>query len=283
VMVANRLMPHATPMQSATGTWGTVTKNSYDTAAEEAAAIAKAIKAEIERGTTANEIAVLLRTNKLCQEYKKVLIDSGIAVRAKKQQETPLDWRIARAFIAMLTNPESDRLTYNFLQLKCGTDSADAMQRQATADFQSINERWLHIRNMQLADVTTAMTSAGLDRESVGRVRQMIETLQQNATVLELQAALLARESEAQEGDGVTVTTCHSSKGREFDCVWLPAWEEGIIPGRGDEAEERRLAYVSITRARKLVAISWAKRRTKEWTGVQDMKPSRFIQEISEL
>ena len=79
----------------------------------------------------------------------------------------------------------------------------------------------------------------------------------------------------------------HAAKGLEFDKVFLPGWEEGLFPHqksleeKGDFAleEERRLAYVGITRAKKNAFISFAMQRA--WHGDwMDSLPSRFINEL---
>jgi DNA helicase-2/ATP-dependent DNA helicase PcrA len=98
----------------------------------------------------------------------------------------------------------------------------------------------------------------------------------------------LVMENDAQAGeDCVTIMTLHSAKGLEFDTVFLPGWEEDIFPNRrsldesGQKAleEERRLAYVGITRARARVYVSFAANRRiyNQW---QSSIPSRFIDEL---
>ncbi len=83
---------------------------------------------------------------------------------------------------------------------------------------------------------------------------------------------------------GIHVLTIHGSKGREFDDVYLIGWEDEIIPGRNNSPkeieEERRLAYVAITRARNFVAISSAQTRNTPWGAVAQHSPSRFIAEL---
>ena len=81
----------------------------------------------------------------------------------------------------------------------------------------------------------------------------------------------------------------HAAKGLEFDVVFLPGWEEGLFPHqkslqeKGDFAleEERRLAYVGITRAKKEAFLSFAMRRIYQGDWM-DAIPSRFINELPE-
>ena len=85
----------------------------------------------------------------------------------------------------------------------------------------------------------------------------------------------------------VNIMTIHAAKGLEFDVVFLPSWEEEIFPSpksldvpSGIE-EERRLAYVAITRARYKLFISYARNRYERGEN-RVMVPSRFIKELPE-
>ena len=92
-------------------------------------------------------------------------------------------------------------------------------------------------------------------------------------------------QGEAEEK--VTIMTLHAAKGLEFPVVFLPGWEEGLFPsqrsmdesGKKGLEEERRLAYVGITRAEELCTISFASNRRVygQW---QSQLPSRFIDEL---
>jgi len=92
-----------------------------------------------------------------------------------------------------------------------------------------------------------------------------------------------------QEWDGqkINLMTMHASKGLEFDVVFLPGWEEGLFPHqksieeKGDKGleEERRLAYVGITRAKNLAYISFAMNRFYQGDWI-DSLASRFIEEL---
>ena len=89
------------------------------------------------------------------------------------------------------------------------------------------------------------------------------------------------------EGKKINLMTIHASKGLEFDVVFLPGWEEGLFPhqksmdekGKAGLEEERRLAYVGITRAKKLSYISFAMNRFYQGDWI-DCLASRFINEL---
>jgi len=99
--------------------------------------------------------------------------------------------------------------------------------------------------------------------------------------------SLVMEAGKADGGEMVSLMTLHAAKGLEFDNVFLPGWEEGVFPNQRtlDEGgapaleEERRLAYVGITRARKRVMASFAANRRiyNQW---QSSIPSRFIDEL---
>ena len=91
------------------------------------------------------------------------------------------------------------------------------------------------------------------------------------------------------EGEKVNMMTMHGSKGLEFDVVFLPGWEEGLFPhqksieekGQSGLEEERRLAYVGITRAKKKLIISFSMNRFYQGDWIDSMA-SRFIEELPE-
>jgi ATP-dependent DNA helicase UvrD/PcrA len=101
--------------------------------------------------------------------------------------------------------------------------------------------------------------------------------------------SLVMDNEKAAEADAVNIMTLHSAKGLEFDTVFLPGWEEGVFPnqrtlddqGRAGLEEERRLAHVGLTRARKRAKIYFATNRRMHglW---QTNIPSRFLDELPE-
>jgi DNA helicase-2/ATP-dependent DNA helicase PcrA len=99
--------------------------------------------------------------------------------------------------------------------------------------------------------------------------------------------ALVMDMDRGPQADAVQIMTLHSAKGLEFPLVFLPGWEEGVFPSqrsideKGEKGleEERRLAYVGITRAREEARISFAANRQVygRWTS---QLPSRFVDEL---
>lgn len=103
-----------------------------------------------------------------------------------------------------------------------------------------------------------------------------------------LEHVSLVMDAEASnDGDRVSLMTLHAAKGLEFDTVFLPGWEEGLFPhqrsldesGQAGLEEERRLAYVGLTRAKKRAKVSFTQNRRTHGL-YQAATPSRFIDEL---
>jgi DNA helicase-2/ATP-dependent DNA helicase PcrA len=138
----------------------------------------------------------------------------------------------------------------------------------------------------------TAMWQADKSPDSPGRLenlKELVRSMEEFETLggfLEHISLVMDRDTVEAE-DAVTIMTLHSAKGLEYDTVFLPGWEEGLFPsqrsmdelGRAGLEEERRLAYVGITRGKKRVRLSMAQNRRIRglW---QSALPSRFIDEL---
>ncbi len=138
----------------------------------------------------------------------------------------------------------------------------------------------------------TAMLQADRSAESAGRLENLAELARAMEEYETLGAflehvSLVMDNDEARQGQRVTIMTIHAAKGLEFDTVYLPGWEEGVFPsqramdegGLASLEEERRLAYVAITRARRRCTILHAANRRiyGQWTS---SIPSRFLAEL---
>ena len=138
----------------------------------------------------------------------------------------------------------------------------------------------------------TAMLQADRSAEAAGRLENLAELTRAMEEYETLGAflehvSLVMDNDQASQGDRVTIMTIHAAKGLEFDIVYLVGWEEGVFPSQRamDEGgvasleEERRLAYVAITRARKKATVIHAANRRiyGQWTS---SIPSRFVGEL---
>ena len=130
--------------------------------------------------------------------------------------------------------------------------------------------------------------------ESAGRLENLTElarAMEEYETLGDFleHVSLVMDNDRADDGEKVTIMTMHAAKGLEFDQVFLPGWEEGVFPsqraidegGLASLEEERRLAYVAITRAKRRCTILHAANRRiyGQWTS---SIPSRFIAELPE-
>ena len=138
----------------------------------------------------------------------------------------------------------------------------------------------------------TAMLQADRSAEAAGRLENLaeltraMEEYESLAAFLE-HVSLVMDNDEARTGEKVTIMTIHAAKGLEFNTLFLPGWEEGVFPsqrsldegGLASLEEERRLAYVAITRARHRCTILHAANRRiyGQWTS---SIPSRFLAEL---
>ncbi|WP_068315676.1 ATP-dependent helicase [Polycladidibacter hongkongensis] len=184
------------------------------------------------------------------------------------------------------------------------TEELRPKARKALGDLLGQFDHWrVQLNTMshtELAEIVldesgyTEMWRKDRSAEAPGRLDNLkelirsMEEFESMAGFLEHISLVMDREGEAGE-DAVSIMTLHSAKGLEFDTVFLPGWEEGVFPNQRalDETglsgleEERRLAYVGVTRGRHRVKIWFAcnRRIHGSW---QTSIPSRFLDELPE-
>jgi len=182
------------------------------------------------------------------------------------------------------------------------SDELPARARKTTAELMQL---FLHWREM--AETVTpsellrtvleesgydAMLKADRTAESAGRADNLVElarAMEEYETLGDFleHVSLVMDNDAAGDEEKLTIMTMHAAKGLEFDHIFLPGWEEGVFPsqrsldegGLASLEEERRLAYVAITRARRRCTILHASNRRiyGQWTS---SIPSRFIEEL---
>jgi ATP-dependent DNA helicase UvrD/PcrA len=183
------------------------------------------------------------------------------------------------------------------------TDELKPKPRGALRDLLAAFERWRaqkdSLPHMRLAEIVldesgyTEMWQKDRSADAAGRLENLKELVRSMEEFENLAGFLehisLVMDTEKSEGEAVSIMTLHSAKGLEFDTVFLPGWEEGLFPhqrtlddqGRAGLEEERRLAHVGTTRARRRVYIYFAANRRMHGLWSSNI-PSRFLDELPE-
>ena len=184
------------------------------------------------------------------------------------------------------------------------TEELKPKPRGALRDLLAAFDRWQVEREAlphpELAEIVldesgyTEMWQKDRSADAAGRLENLKELVRSMEEFENLQGflehvALVMDADGGPDADAVSIMTLHSAKGLEFDTVFLPGWEEGLFPhqraldegGRAALEEERRLAHVGITRARRRAKIYFSSNRRIHgmW---QSSVPSRFLDELPE-
>lgn len=273
--IANRLMAHPPERVLLTGrTDGPAPSIEGFTDGEaESASLVRRIRRLLASGIAASEIAVLVRVNAQLPALEDALRRADIAftLRGQRFYDRP-EVRDARRLLARRRAR---------LETQRGPTLVEAV-------------RALLGEELGLGATAGADLASGAEgREREASLELLLSILADLAaanselTIADA-AAELDRRAEGEAGggaDGVNLLTYHRAKGLEWDAVFLPALEEGLLPIRqateGDAiAEERRLLYVGITRARTHLWLSWAERRIGPSGRESTRWPSRFLDDL---
>ncbi len=184
------------------------------------------------------------------------------------------------------------------------TDELAGKTRKSLYDLLRSFDRWRALldtmKHTDLAELIldesgyTAMWQADKSPQAQSRLENLKELVQfmhdfdSLAGFLE-HVSLVMDVDNSSDGDRASLMTMHAAKGLEFDTVFLPGWEEGLFPhqraldesGKAGLEEERRLAYVGLTRAKRMAKVSFAQNRRTHGL-YQSAIPSRFVDELPE-
>ena len=246
-----------------------------DDEAERAATVG-AIRTLLGQGIEPGEIALLVRINAQLPELEQALTRADLPFRVRGQR-----------FFERREIRDARRLLERARRADAG-DRPGAAERGGgiVAIVRALFEKELGL----LAEVDWTGDEARERRASLELIVEIVKDLA--TTNPELSLADVVRELDRRDSEeaagstaGVNLLTYHRAKGLEWDAVFLPALEEGLLPIRQAKDpnsidEERRLLYVGITRARRRLAISWAARRTGQAGKEASRKPSRFLDEL---
>jgi DNA helicase-2/ATP-dependent DNA helicase PcrA len=303
---------------------------------EEARWVADEIEDYQRKGSTLNEMAVMVRAGFQTRAFEERFIQLGIPYRvlvgARFYERAEI--RDAMAYLRLLVTPEDDlaferivnmpkrgvgpaaiQQLYGFARSErislmesaarlVETDELKPKLRQTLRTFVENFASWRgllqNLPHPEVAQVIlddsgyTGMWQSDKSPEAPGKLDNLKELIGDLAEFDTLPAflehvSLVMEATENAAGEQVSLMTLHGAKGLEFDIVFLPGWEEEIFPSRRsiDEngvaglEEERRLAYVGITRAKKRAAISHVANRLLYGSWMNPI-PSRFLEELPE-
>jgi len=234
----------------------------------ELALLLTTIRRLVEGGTPPAEIAILVRMNAQVPPLEAALTKAGIAFRVRGQR-----------FFERAEVREALRLLRRLPVATRGLAVVDALEARLRED---------------LGFDPDGPFAGAEARERTAALALVLEIAREGvAAQLDVDARALLAEFDARaaseaagSGDGVNLLTLHRAKGLEWDAVLLPGLEEGTLPIRqaadDDEAlaEERRLLYVGLTRARRHLALSWAELRIGSGDRESRRRPSRFLRAL---
>lgn len=240
--------------------------SAYDDDEAEAAGVASRIARLIQAGTPAREIAVLYRTNAQSEAFEQALADAGIGYLVRGGERFFSRPDVREALVLLRGNARS------MGDVPLGEAARDVLSSagwspEPPAARGAVRERW----DAMAALVALADDLAATPREdgSAARLADLVAELDERASA-----------QHAPSVDGVTLASLHAAKGLEWDAVFLAGLSEGLMPISLAEtdaavAEERRLLYVGITRAREHLHLSWARSRNPGGRGGR--RRTRFL------
>jgi len=264
----------------------------FSSSREEAMQIAKQVYMEIRDGVSPKEIAVLARYNAQVDDIRHTLVEMCIPVAARQAVDLPKDWDFCLTAIQLMVDRANNLLAERYLLgIQISLTQVNRWKMESMKTGKTIAQlaelpQW----KTDLEALPNQLVEAGVDGPSVALVMERINALPAaHPTLSDLLADLWRPDDWSREGktEGVTCSTIHGAKGREWDIVFVAGCEEGILPGGTQLSkfiqileEERRLMFIAITRARHRLVLTYCEHRFI-WGKMREQTPSRFLSEIN--
>lgn len=238
----------------------------YDTDADEARGVAAAVAAEIAEGVRPERIAILYRVNAQAALLEQALAAQGVGARQQGSTKFFDLPDVKLAIVALRQLARDQRADVPLFQTVSDVARDLGWRSQRTEGGGATQEKW----------------------EALNAIVELADQAAEGTTLAQFAEELQQRQAAQHEPPiaAVALSTLHGSKGLEWDSVHLVGLSEGLLPishasgpGSGGLAavdEERRLLYVGITRARRRLALSWA----REGLRGRPREPSRFLSEL---
>jgi DNA helicase-2/ATP-dependent DNA helicase PcrA len=263
VSAANRVVAESNPVDALTsqGEVGDeVRVLQFAHITDEAKEVALAVKEQLAAGVKPNEIAVLYRVNGQSEVFEAALADQKVDYQLRGGERFFNRPEIARAMTALRAESNSasreDKSTFELVTDVCRSLGWTAREPDAAG---AERDRW----------------------ESLSALIAMLAEMPEGSSLAQFAAELDERKRSQHEPvkPAVTLSTIHAAKGLEWSHVFIVGVTEGYLPiayaGTAAEiAEEKRLFYVAITRAKRKLSISWSKRDNNSG---REREPSRFL------
>lgn len=247
-------------------------------------AIVDKVLACIARGVQPQDIAILASQHAVTWELADQLRDAGIPVCQQRRSDLPKDWKLTRLLVALLAQPNNWGLGEIVLRKVRGLDDFQIREIKSKC---SPAEHFGIFRDMTPEQALNHLGRLGAGTDSILAVRRWID-LVRPCDLQEMQLGLTAGDETEIVGEGVYVGTIHSAKGNEWPVVILACVEEMVLPfGKLDRPEvieeQRRLAYVAVTRARDelwIYSSEWREFYYGPFSEKKQTGASRFIAEM---